>query len=79
MTTPIEEKILDILSGLCSVARSELRPEVHLVRDLGLDSVITLDLLITLEEELGRDVSEVEAARLVTVGDVMGFVRRHGA
>jgi acyl carrier protein len=59
------------------VERSSLRDEAELVADLGLDSIVTLDLLMTLEEELDREISEVEAAELVTVGDILAFVRSH--
>ena len=78
MPSDIENRTLEILSELCNVSREDLTPEVHLVKDLGLDSAVTLDLLITLEEELGRDISELEAAKLVTVGDVLRFVEQHG-
>lgn len=74
-----EQKALDLLAELCSVEPEALRDDAALVADLGLDSVVTLDLLMTLEEELDREISEVEAAELVTVGDVLAFVRRHGA
>ncbi len=70
------EEVLQILSEVCRVPEAELRPEARLIQDLDLDSVLTLELLMTLEEKLGTDVPEVEAAKLVTVGDVLEFVRR---
>jgi acyl carrier protein len=75
--SPNEERAIAALCELCSVERSSLRDEAELVADLGLDSIVTLDLLMTLEEELDREISEVEAAELVTVGDILAFVRSH--
>jgi acyl carrier protein len=79
MTTPEETRVRRILAEVCRVDEADLRDDTQLVRDLGLDSATTLDLLITLEEELDREISEVEAAELVSVGDVLAFVRRSGA
>ncbi|MEE9127273.1 MAG: acyl carrier protein [Planctomycetota bacterium] len=68
------ERALEILSDVCKLPREELTPEKHLIQDLDLDSVLALDLLMTLEESLGIEISEVEATQMVTVGDVLAFV-----
>lgn len=68
------EQALQILSEVCRVSPEELTPEKHLIQDLDLDSVLALDLLMTLEERLGIEISEVEATQMVTVGDVLAFV-----
>ena len=70
------DEVLQILSEVCRVPESVLKPEARLIQDLDLDSVLTLELLMTLEERLGTDVPEVDAAKLVTVGDVLDFVQR---
>lgn len=68
------EQAVLILSEVCRVPLEELSAEKHLIQDLDVDSVLALDLLMTLEERLGIQISEVEATRLVTVGDVLAFV-----
>ncbi len=68
------EQALQILSEVCRVSPEELTAEKHLIQDLDLDSVLALDLLMTLEERLGIEISEVEATQMVTVGDVLAFV-----
>ena len=68
------EQALQILSEVCRVSPEELTAEKHLIQDLDLDSVLALDLLMTLEESLGIEISEVEATQMVTVGDVLAFV-----
>lgn len=72
------DQALEILSEVCKVDREQLTPEKHLIQDLDVDSVLALDLLMTLEERLGIQISEVEATELVTVGDVLAFVREKG-
>ena len=45
-----EQEALRILAEVCNVELETLKPETHLVRDLDLDSAMTLDLLMTMEE-----------------------------
>ena len=51
----------------------ELRPEFDLVADLGIDSPKQLELLIELEEALGVEISDEDAAAMETVGDVLNY------
>lgn len=74
--TPAADKALAVLSDVCRVPISKLTPETHLIRDLALDSAITMELLMALETELSVEISDVEAAKLVTVGDVLAFVNQ---
>ena len=56
---------------------AELREDMQLVADLGVDSVKGFQLLSDLEDTLGLDeISEEDAARMNSVGDVLDHVRR---
>ncbi|NOY82150.1 MAG: AMP-binding protein [Kiritimatiellaeota bacterium] len=59
--------VLDYLRSMTGTARIE--PEMHLARDLGLDSLARTDLLVWLETEFGFAQPDVEA--LNTVADVL--------
>lgn len=78
MTKP-EDEALRILSQVCSVPVERLTPETRLVQDLGVDSVMTLDLLLDLEESLNIEIPEIDAAEMVTVGQVLDYVREKAA
>ena len=67
-------EVLGLLAEVCRVSPKVLTPDKHLIHDLDLDSALTLELLMTLEERLGREISEVEAAKIVTVADLLEFV-----
>jgi len=71
-----EQEALRILAEVCNVKLETLKPETHLVRDLDLDSAMTLDLLMTMEETLEAEISDLDAASFVTVGDVLTFVAK---
>ena len=73
------EEVLKLLAEICRVSPESLTPDKHLIQDLDLDSALTLDLLMTLEDSIGSEISEVEAAQLVTVGDVLEFVNKRSS
>ncbi len=43
--------------------------------DLGIDSVKALQLVMRLEDELGVEISDDQAAKMDTVGDVVAYLR----
>lgn len=53
--------------------RDDIQPEQDLVADLGIDSVKALELLVKLEEAWGVEISDEDAARMTTVGDVLDY------
>jgi acyl carrier protein len=62
-----------VLARLSGKAAAELRPEMELVADLGIDSPKALELLVELEEALDVEISDEDAARMESVGDVFEY------
>lgn len=69
-----KDKALDVMAKLSKIDRAELKPEMDLVADLGIDSPKALQLLVELEESLDIEISDEDAARMETVGDVLTYV-----
>ena len=65
---------LEILSGLSGRDADQIEPGMDLVADLGIDSPKALQLLLDLEEKLDIEISDEDAAKMDTVGDVLDFV-----
>lgn len=53
---------------------AEIEMSSHFVEDLNLDSLDLVELVMTLEEKLGKEISDEEAEGLKTVGDVVRFI-----
>jgi len=68
------EVALELMGDLGKVARSEITPEMDLVGHLGIDSAKALQLLVELEKRLGIEISDEDAARMETVGDVLDYL-----
>lgn len=66
-----EQKALEVLADVSGVERQDIEPQMDLVADLGIDSPKALQLLVKLEDALGIEISDEEAAKMETVGDVL--------
>jgi acyl carrier protein len=69
-----KQAALEVLSSLSGVDRGELKPEMDLLADLGIDSPKALQLLVELEDRLDIEISDEAAAKMETVGDILGFL-----
>jgi acyl carrier protein len=65
---------LDLIARVSGVERSALEPDMELVANLGLDSAKALELLVALEEQLGVEIADEDAAALNTVGDILRYL-----
>jgi len=70
----IRETTLAVIAKVSKVDVAAIRPEMDLVADLGFDSAKALELLVELEEALGIEVSDEQAAGLNSVGDILAVV-----
>jgi acyl carrier protein len=70
------ETALAIIARIARRPAAELTPEMELVADLNLDSARALELLVALEDALGIEISDDDAARLDTVGDILTYLGR---
>ncbi|MCB1034340.1 MAG: acyl carrier protein [Acidobacteria bacterium] len=68
------ETALEVISKISGTDKAEIRPEMDLVADLGIDSPKALQLLVELEDRLEIEISDDAAAAMETVGDVLGFI-----
>lgn len=70
----VEQEVIDIIVEQLGVDREEVAPEKSFVEDLNADSLDLTELIMTFEEKFGFEISEGEAEKLRTVGDVIKFV-----
>lgn len=69
-----KDKVIGILSELSEKPATNIRPGMDLVGDLGIDSPQALRLLIELEEKLDIEISDEDAAKMDSVGDILDYV-----
>ncbi|OWT33932.1 acyl carrier protein [Helicobacter pylori PMSS1] len=55
---------------------SQVTPEAKFVKDLGVDSLDILELIMALEERFGIEIPDEQAEKIVNVGDVMRYIEK---
>lgn len=72
------DRINTVLADM-SITDDALREEMLLDEDLGLDSLRLVELMVMLEETFGVEFeeSDLDPARLLTVGDVYALMQRY--
>ena len=71
------EKVKGIIVEQLGVDESEVTPEAHFIDDLGADSLDTVELVMALEEEFSVEISDEDAEKIQTVGDVIKYIEEH--
>ncbi len=66
-----ENTVYEILTKLTGKDRSEINGDTELAAGLGIDSPMALQLLFELEEALGIEISDEDAAEMETVDDIL--------
>ncbi len=69
----MKEKIIEIL-GTFGIQRTAITDNVHFTRDLGLDSLDTVDLVMQLEQEFGIRIPDEDYSKLTTLSGVVNYL-----
>jgi acyl carrier protein len=74
---PIEERLRRIIAEQLGVDESQVTPSASFEEDLNADSLDLVELIMSLEEEFGVEISEEDAEKIRTVGDAEEYIREH--
>lgn len=73
----IFEKIKNIIVEQLQVSEATLTEESSFIDDLGADSLDLVELIMALEEEFGIEIPDADAEKVVTVGDVVNYIKEN--
>lgn len=73
MTDTID-RLKKIIVDLLGVDESEVKEEASFKDDLGADSLEVVDLIMELEDEFDMEISDEDAEKMETVGDVISYI-----
>lgn len=76
MDMSLEKDVIDIVVEQLGVDANEVTLSKSFVEDLNADSLDLTELVMTLEERFGFEISEEEAEKLKTVGDVVNYITK---
>jgi acyl carrier protein len=70
----MRQELMGIIASVAEVSPNQVEPESLLVDDLGMDSLMLLDLTLNLEKVIKRKIKPEELVAIKTVNDVFDFV-----
>ena len=74
-TDEIYAHVRQLLIDLFEVDAAKIRPDAQLNKDLEIDSIDAIDLVLKLKDYTGRKIKPEEFKHVRTVGDVVNTVR----
>lgn len=72
----LQKEVIDIVVEQLGVDATEVTLDKSFVEDLNADSLDLTELIMTFEERFGFEISEAEAEKLKTVGDVVHYIEK---
>ena len=70
----ILEKVKELVASQLGKSEDEVTPESSFIEDLGADSLDLVELIMSMEDEYGLEISDEDAEKIVTVKDAVQFI-----
>ena len=70
-------KVKDLVSKQLSIDEKEITTDASFIEDLGADSLDTVELIMSLEEEFDIEIPDEEAEKIKTVQNVVDYILNH--
>lgn len=74
-TDEVFEKVKAIIVEQLGVAEASVEMESSFIDDLGADSLDIVELVMALEEEFDIEIPDADAEKVVTVNDVVEYIK----
>jgi NADH dehydrogenase (ubiquinone) 1 alpha/beta subcomplex 1 len=70
----IEERITLVLNLYDKIDPEKLKVDSHFMKDLGLDSLDHVEIIMAVEDEFGFEIPEIDQERLYCVKDLVRYI-----
>ena len=71
------ERLKKLIVEQLGVDEEEVQPQASFVEDLNADSLDLVELIMSLEEEFGMEISDEDAEKIQKVQDAVDFIEEH--
>lgn len=70
----VTERVLHVTKHFEKIDAAKVTPSASFEKDLGLDSLDVVELVMALEEEFGLEIPDAEADKISSVGDAINYI-----
>ena len=71
------DKVKSLIASQLGISEDKITEASRLIEDLGADSLDTVEMLMTLEEQFGIAIPDEEAMTLTTVKSIVDLIDKH--
>ncbi|MDE7081303.1 MAG: acyl carrier protein [Muribaculaceae bacterium] len=75
----VASKVREIIVDKLTVDEAEVNNAAEFSKDLGADSLDTVELIMEFEKEFGISIPDEDAEKITTVGDAISYIESHVA
>jgi len=75
----VEERVMEIVAEKLHVEQRDVKEISSFIDDLGADSLDTVELVMSLEEEFETEIPDEDAEQLLTVQNAIDYIKNHQA
>jgi len=72
----VEERVIEIVSEQLGVSKDQINRDTSFIQDLNADSLDTVELVMSLEEEFEISIPDDQAEKIQTVGQAIDYIER---
>ena len=70
----VQDRVIAVTARVLRLDPKEIKPEHHFAKDLGAESIQSVELVANFEEEFGIEMDEDAALSVSTVGEAVEFI-----
>ncbi len=70
----LSEQVRAIISGVVRISTSELSDDVNVLEEVGIDSLMAMEIIASCEKRFGVVIDESRYAEIETIGDFLRLV-----
>ena len=68
-------KVKEMIASHLGKPEEEITPDSSFIEDLGADSLDLVELIMSMEDEFGLEISDEDAENIITVQDAINFIQ----
>jgi NADH dehydrogenase (ubiquinone) 1 alpha/beta subcomplex 1 len=72
----IESRVFTVLQGFDKVNKDNIKTQAHFAKDLGLDSLDRVEVMLAIEEEFNTEFTDEQSDKFSTIFEVVDFIAK---
>ena len=76
-TINVEQEVRELIADIIEMEPDKIEPDAHLVEDLGMDSMMALEILATMEKKFKIRIPEEDLPKITTLNHAVELAKKY--